>query len=65
LERKDAYEAVQRAAMKTWAGEKTFQEYLREEPEITSRITPEEIEMLCSLDIHFRHIDQTFEKLGL
>jgi len=65
MERKDAYEAVQRAAMKTWAGEKTFQEYLREEPEITSRITPEEIEMLCSLDIHFRHIDQTFEKLGL
>ncbi len=65
MERKDAYEAVQRAAMKTWAGEKPFQEYLREEPEITAHLTAEEIEALCSLEIHFRHIDGTFAKLGL
>ena len=65
LERKDAYEAVQRAAMKTWAGDKPFQEYLREEPEIAARLTETEIDALCSLDIHFRHVDDTFAKLGL
>jgi len=65
MERKEAYEAVQRAAMKTWAGDKTFQEYLREEPEIAARLGAVEIDQLCSLDIHFRHVDDTFAKLGL
>ena len=65
LERKTAYEAVQRAAMKTWQGEHTLQENLVVEPEITAKISPEEIGQLCSLDHHFRHIDETFRKLGL
>ena len=34
LERKAAYEAVQRAAMKTWQGEGTFAENAKAEPEI-------------------------------
>ncbi len=65
MERKVAYEAVQRAAMKTWAGSNTFQENLREEPQISSHLTAGEIESLCSLDIHFKHVDETFERLGL
>ena len=65
LERKAAYEAVQRAAMKTWQGAQTLQENLVVEPEITAKISPEEIGQLCSLDHHFRHIDETFRKLGL
>ncbi len=64
-ERQDAYEAVQRAAMKTWQGEKSFAENAKAEPEITARLTPNEIDELCSLDIHFRHIDETFQALGL
>ena len=28
-------------------------------------LTREEIDRLCSLDIHYRHIDETFRKLGL
>src|SRR5205814_7481996 len=35
VERKSAYEAVQRAAMKTWKGEGTFAENVKREPEIT------------------------------
>ena len=65
LERKAAYEAVQRAAMKTWQGAQTLQENLVVEPEITAKISPGEIAQLCSLDHHFRHIDETFRKLGL
>jgi len=65
LERKTAYEAVQRAAMKTWQGDRTLKENLLEEQEIMSKLSPAQIEEFCSLEIHFRHIDDTFEKLGL
>jgi adenylosuccinate lyase len=64
-ERQSAYEAVQRAAMKTWKGNQSFAENAKSEPEITSRLSPDEIDALCSLDVHFRHIDATFRTLGL
>jgi len=64
-ERKSAYEAVQRAAMKTWKGEGTFAENAKREPEIASRLSAPEIDRLCSLDVHFQHIDATFKALGL
>jgi adenylosuccinate lyase len=65
MERKNAYEAVQRAAMRTWKGEGTFAENAKREPEIASRLSPAEIDRLCSLDIHFKHVDPTFKALGL
>ncbi len=65
LERKAAYEAVQRAAMKTWQGETSLQENLAAEPDIAAVIPREEIDRLCSLDIHFAHIDETFRRLGI
>jgi adenylosuccinate lyase len=64
-ERKSAYEAVQRAAMKTWKGEGTFAENVKREPEITAKLSETEIDHLCSLDIHFQHVDATFKALGL
>jgi adenylosuccinate lyase len=65
LERKAAYEAVQRAAMKTWQGEKSLQENLASEPEVSALLSREEIDHLCSLDIHYAHVDETFRKLGI
>ena len=64
-ERKSAYEAVQRAAMKTWKGEGTFAENVKREPKITAELSAAEIDRLCSLDIHFQHVDATFKMLGL
>ena len=64
-ERKAAYEAVQRAAMKTWKGEGTFAENAKREPEIAAKLSPAEIDRLCLLDIHFKHVDATFKALGL
>jgi adenylosuccinate lyase len=64
-ERKAAYEAVQRAAMKTWKGERTFAENAKREPEITARLSASEIDRLCSLGVHFKHVDATFKALGL
>jgi adenylosuccinate lyase len=64
-ERKSSYEAVQRAAMKTWKGEGTFAENVKREPEIVAKLSTAEIDHLCSLDIHFQHVDATFKALGL
>ena len=65
LARQAAYEAVQRAAMKTWQGDISLQENLAAEPDVAAHLTREEIDRLCSEEHHFRHIDATFEKLGL
>jgi adenylosuccinate lyase len=65
MERKTAYEAVQHAAMKTWKGKSSFIENVKAEPAITSALRANEIEKLCSFEIHFRHLDETFRALGL
>ena len=65
LERKTAYEAVQRAAMATWQGDKPLLENLQAEAEITAKIPAMELEQLCSLDHHLRWVDDTFRRLGL
>jgi adenylosuccinate lyase len=65
MERKLAYEAVQRAAMRTWQGSVSLQENLAAEPEVAALLGNEEIERLCSLGIHFAHVEDTFRRLGL
>ncbi len=65
LERKTAYEAVQRAAMKTWRGDVPLAENLKAEPAVSAVLTGEEIDRLCSLELHLRHVDDTFRRLGL
>jgi adenylosuccinate lyase len=64
-ERKAAYEAVQRAAMKTWKGSESFAQNAKREPEITARLSESEIDTLCSLDVHLRHVDEIFRAVGL
>ncbi|HEV2095808.1 MAG TPA: adenylosuccinate lyase [Chthoniobacterales bacterium] len=64
-DRKDAYEAVQRAAMKTWKGDRSFAENAKAEPQIAASLSTAEIDALCSMEIHFRHVDATFAALGL
>ena len=65
LERKTAYEAVQRAAMATWQSQNDFLTEVSKISEITSVIPPAELEKLCSLEQHFRYIDQMFRNVGL
>jgi len=64
-ERKSAYEAVQRAAMQTWKGSESFAQNAKGEPDIIARLSESEIDALCSLDVHLRHVDETFRAVGL
>jgi adenylosuccinate lyase len=71
LTREAAYELVQRAAMKTWetkhAGrdDANFLNVLQADPEVAKHFANGELEKLCSLDFHFKEVENRFKKLGL
>ncbi len=65
LARRDAYEAVQAAAMACWRGEQPLEWHLKQSAVITKTLSEAEINELCSTKRHFAHIDSTFKKLGL
>lgn len=65
MERKDAYEAVQRAAMKTWKDKGGLAKNLAEEPTVSAHLSAAEIENACSPDRHFRHVEAKFRAVGI
>jgi len=71
LTREQAYELVQRNAMKTWeakhagAHDSDFVAQLRRDPEVAKHFAARELEALCSLDFHLKEVDNRFAKLGL
>ncbi|HEY0791941.1 MAG TPA: adenylosuccinate lyase [Chthoniobacterales bacterium] len=65
LARQTAYEAVQRAAMRTWEGGDDFLTEAKKEPDIVQYLPEKAIDEACTLDRHFRYVDQTFSDLGL
>ncbi|MEX1118724.1 MAG: adenylosuccinate lyase [Terrimicrobiaceae bacterium] len=65
LERRDAYEAVQRAAMKTWKEGGKFSENLAAEPSVAAHLGADEIASACAPERHFRHVDAKFKALGI
>jgi len=71
LTREEAYERVQRNAMKTWetkhAGrdDADFLEQLKSDPEVARHFDKGELEKLCSLDFHLKEVKNRFKKLGL
>ena len=65
FERQKAYEAVQRAALKTWAGDGEFLANLAADAEIRAALADAELQDACGLDRHFRHVDKVFRDLGL
>ena len=71
LTREEAYELVQRNAMKTWAAKHAgredadFLKQLHSDPEVAKHFERGELEKLGSLDFHFREVKNRFRKLGL
>jgi adenylosuccinate lyase len=65
LERKDAYEAVQRAAMKTWKEGGNFAENLAAEPTVAAHLSREDILHACAPDRHFRFVEDKFKAVGI
>jgi adenylosuccinate lyase len=65
LERKDAYEAVQRAAMKTWKEAGKFADHLAAEPTVARHLDKDDIVKACAPDRHFRFVEEKFRAVGI
>ncbi len=62
ISREDSYRIVQRNAMKVWEsdGEIALLDLLKADPDVTAKLTDEELEERFNLDYHFKHIDTIF-----
>ena len=71
LTREEAYDLVQRNAMKTWQAKHAGQDdadfltQLKSDPEVAKHFVNGELERLCSLDFHFKEVKNRFKKVGL
>jgi adenylosuccinate lyase len=65
MARKNAYEAVQRAAMRTWAEKIPLLQTLSEEAEVMQHINAAELERICSPERHFAHVEARLRKVGI
>ena len=63
LVREEAYNLVQRNAMKTWSGEGDFLRLLKADPEVIQKLNESELEACFDLNHHFRHVDTIFKRV--
>jgi adenylosuccinate lyase len=65
LSRQQAYELVQRNAMKAWKGNKNFLTLLKADAEVTATLPEAELKPLFDEKYYLRYIDDIFKRLGL
>jgi adenylosuccinate lyase len=65
MSRQDAYRVVQRAALSALDDGQDFQTVVGQAPEVRERLTPAELAELFDPAFYLRHLDVTFERLGL
>ena len=63
LSREDAYQVVQRNAMKVWEQEKDFKTELINDPEVSKVLTKDEIDEKFDLGYHTKHVDTIFQRV--
>jgi adenylosuccinate lyase len=65
ISREDAYQIVQRNAMKVWEsdGALSLMELLKADPDVAAKMSVAEIEDRFNLDYHFKHIGTIFDRV--
>jgi adenylosuccinate lyase len=61
--RESAYEWVQRNAMRVWDQNENFQELLKQDADISSHLSAEEIDGAFKFDTYLRNVDRIFERV--
>ena len=61
--REKAYHLVQRNAMKAWEEDLSFRELIEKDPDISSVLSPGEIEAAFTLEHQLRHVDHIFRRV--
>jgi adenylosuccinate lyase len=64
LERSQAYELVQRHAMRAWEEEQDFETLIRSDADIGSALGEEKLEAVFDLAAYTRHVDVIFDRLS-
>jgi adenylosuccinate lyase len=65
MSREAAYDLVQPRAMQSWKEQRSFKDIILADPEITRRLSREEIEDALDAEFHMRNVDLIFERVGL
>jgi adenylosuccinate lyase len=60
-----AYDLVQSAARRVWAGDGDLQSHLAADPRVTERLSAEDLQTLFDPNRHLRNIEVAFARLGL
>ena len=65
LSREEAYSLVQRNAMKVWEsdGQLSLLDLLKADPDVSQRLSAEDLNALFDLGYHFKHVDTIFARL--
>jgi len=63
LVRQEAYEMVQRNALKVWDTGRDFKSLLLEDKEIRKHLTKKDIAAIFSLDYHLKHVEDIFQRV--
>ena len=64
LERSEAYELVQRNAMRAWEEEQDFPSLARSDSAISARLDASALDSVFELDAYTRHVDVVFDRLS-
>jgi len=65
LMREAAYKIVQTHAMRAWHDDLDYRELLEADPEVTSRLSPQQLDELFDVNAYLVHVDNSFHRLGL
>jgi adenylosuccinate lyase len=63
MSREEAYQAVQRNAMKVWLEGKNFLEELKQDPAVSAKISAAALAESFDLGYHFKHVDTIFRRV--
>jgi adenylosuccinate lyase len=63
VSREDAYRLVQRNAMPVWQGRGDFLQLLKNDREVSEKLSHSELEACFELTYHFKHVDAIFMRV--
>ncbi|MEX2451947.1 MAG: adenylosuccinate lyase [Rhodospirillales bacterium] len=63
MSREDAYQAVQRNAMKVWEGKDNFLELLKKDADVVKHVDAAALAALFDMSYHTKHVDTIFKRV--
>ncbi len=63
VSREDSYRIVQRNAMRVWAGEGAFLDFLKADADVASRIDAASLDAIFDMTYHTKHVDTIFARV--